>query len=196
MVAERASLQALVATVLLGLSCVASAEVFDAAVSEDTLRIAVNGPLSRLFAVNKGEYSVGGVGGDIEDFSHDRFFAVHGGLLLTGEAGPNLDAGLGARMQFVDAESAEGGALALGGQVRLKLLQADRLRFNVSLWYGPDASSFGDFDEFTEFSASVGYEVLRDAELYLGYRQIEVGIDKGPDVDLEDGAHVGIRLQF
>lgn len=192
----RITLKALAATALLGLSCTASAEVFDAAISQDTLRVAVSGPLSRVFAVDKGEYTLGAVGGDIEDFSHDRFFALHGGVLLTGQAGPNLDAGLGARMQYIDADNAEGGSLALGGQARLKLLQADRLRFNASLWYGPDASTFGDFDEYTEFSASVGYEVLHDAELYLGYRQIEVGIDGGPDVDLEDGAHVGIRLQF
>lgn len=192
----RISLQALAATALLGLSAAASAETFDASLSQDTVRIAVNGPLSRLFAVDKGEYSLGGVGGEIDDFSDDNFYALHGGVMLTGEAGPNLEAGLGARGQFVDADSAEGGGLALGGQLRLKLMQADRLRFNAGVWYGPNASIGGDFDEFTEFSASVGYEVLRDAELYVGYRSIEVSIDDGPEVDLEDGAHVGIRLQF
>lgn len=186
----------LAATALLAVSSAASAEIFDAAISQDTVRIAVNGPLSRLFAVEKGEYSLGGVGGEIEDFSSDNFYSLHAGLMLTGEAGPNLEAGLGARMQFVDAESADGGSLALGGQARLKLLQADRLRFNAGFWYGPDASTFGDFDEYIEFSASVGYEVLRDAELYFGYRLIEVGIDGGGDADLEAGAHVGIRLQF
>lgn len=186
----------LAAITLLGFSCTASAEIFDASVSKDTVRIAVDGPLSRLFKVDKGEYSIGGVGGEIDEFSDDNFFSLHGGVLLTGEAGPNLLAGLGARAQFVDADKAEGGGLTLGGQLRLKLLQADRLRFNAGIWYGPNASITGDIDEFLEFSASVGYEVLRDAELYVGYRVIEVGIDNGGDADLEDGVHVGIRLQF
>lgn len=193
---SRFTLQSLVAATLLGLCSIASAEVFDASLSQDTVRIAVNGPLSRLFAVDKGEYSLGVVGGEIDDFPSDNFFSLHGGVMLTGEAAPNLEAGLGARLQYVDADSADGGSLALGGQLRLKLLQADRLRFNAGAWYGPKASTSGDFDEFTELSASVGYEVLRDAELYVGYRSIEVGIDNGPSVDLEDGAHVGIRLQF
>lgn len=177
----------------------AQAEVFDAAIGEETLRVGLNGPLSRLFAVEKGEYDLGVVGGDIEDFKSENFVSGHVGALLTGDAGAtgaSVVAGLGARLQYVNADSEDGGALAIGGQVRVKLLQANRLRFNAHLWHGPDASSFGDFDKFTEASASVGYEVLRDAELYVGYRLIEVGIDGGSDVDLEDGAHIGIRLQF
>lgn len=180
-------------------SASASAEVLDASVSSETIRVAVSGPLSRVFAVNKGEYDLGAVFGDVEDFDNDRFFSTHAGVLLTGDAGATAAkavAGLGARIQYVRGEDDSGGALALGGQLRVKLPQADRLRFNAHAYYGPDAASFGDFDEFIELAASVGYEILRDAELYLGYRLISVDIDNGPDVDLEDGLHVGVRLDF
>ena len=176
------------------------AEVFDASVSQDTVRLGVSGPLSRLFAVDKGEYDVGGVYGDIDDFDSENFLSLHAGATLTGEAGSTNNAkllgGLGARLQYVNADHENGGALALGGNLRLKLLQADRLRFNANLWYGPDPASFGDIQEFLEYSVSVGYEVLRDAELYVGYRKIEVDVGSGPNVDLEDGAHIGMRLQF
>ncbi len=176
------------------------AEVFDASVSRDTVRLGVNGPLSRLFAVDKGEYDVGGVYGDIDDFDSESFLSLHAGATLTGEAGSTDDAkftgGLGARLQYVNADHENGGALALGGNLRVKLLQADRLRFNANLWYGPDPASIGDIDEFLEYGVAVGYEVLRDAELYVGYRKIKIGVDGGPNVDLEDGAHIGIRLQF
>lgn len=176
------------------------AEVFDGSVSQDTVRLGVSGPLSRLFAVDKGEYDVGGVYGDIDDFDSENFLSLHAGATLTGEAGSTNDAkllgGLGARLQYVNADHENGGALALGGNLRLKLLQADRLRFNANLWYGPDPASFGDIQEFLEYSVSVGYEVLRDAELYVGYRKIEVDVGSGPNVDLEDGAHIGMRLQF
>jgi len=181
-------------------SATAQAEVFDASVAEDTVRLGVTGPLSRLFAVNKGEYDFGGVFGDIEDYDSENFLSLHAGATLTGDAGGTQEAkfsgGLGARLQFVSADNDDGGALALGGNLRVKLLKADRLRFNAGLWYGPDPASFGDIDEFLEYSASIGYEVLRDAELYVGYRKIEVGADDGPDVDLEDSAHIGIRLDF
>ncbi|TDU31974.1 YfaZ precursor [Panacagrimonas perspica] len=189
----------------LGLACLlasapARAEVFDAAIGEDSLRLGVNGPLSRLFAVDKGEYDVGGVYGDIEDFDSEHFLSLHAGATLTGDAGATdgakFSGGLGARLQYVNADHENGGALALGGNLRLKLLNADRLRFNANLWYGPDPASFGDIDEFIEYGVSIGYELLRDAEIYIGYRKIEVGIDGGPDVDLEDGAHIGIRLEF
>lgn len=188
-----------VAAVLALCASAAQAEVFDAAIAEDTLRVSVGGPLSRLINLDKGEYDLGVIGGEVEDFSDDNFYSLHAGLLLTGDAGAtaaNVTAGLGARLQYVDSEHDNGGALALGGQVRVKLPQATRVRFNAYGYYGPDASTFGDYDHFLEFSVSVGYEILRDAELYLGYRTIEVGLDPGPDVDLEDGFHVGIRLDF
>lgn len=178
----------------------ARAELFDASIGEDTVRLAVSGPLSRLFAVEKGEYEFGGQLGDIDDFKSEDYFTLHAGATLRGDAGggPNtsLTGGLGARLQFVSADSEDGGALALGGNATLKLLQANRLRFNAALWYGPDPAAFGEIDEYLEYSVSVGYEVLRDAELYVGYRAVEVGLDGGPDVDLEDGAHIGVRLQF
>lgn len=186
-------------SLLFGAALPAQAEVFDAAIGKETLRVSLNGPLSRLFAVQKGEYDLGVVGGDIEDFKREDFVSAHAGAVLTGDAGAtgaSVVAGLGARAQYVNADGENGGALALGGQVRVKLLQANRLRFNAHIWHGPDAASFGDFDKFTEAAMSVGYEVLRDAELYVGYRLIEVGIDGGGDADLEESAHIGIRLEF
>lgn len=185
---------------LLATALPAQAETFDAAIGEDTVRIGLSGPLGRLLAVDKGEYDLGVIGGDIEDDTDERFLAAHAGAMLTGDAGGSADTsfvgGLGARLQYLNADHENGGSLALGGQLRLKLLQANRLRFNAFAWYGPDASTFGDFEEYIEYGASVGFEVLRDAELYVGYRAIEVEFDGGVEADLVDGAHVGIRLEF
>lgn len=181
------------------LSAGAQAEVFDASIAEETLRVSLGGPLSGFTALEKGEYDVGLIAGDVEDAEDDSFISGHAGFLLSGDAGArNADvvAGVGARLQYLDGDGDQGGGLALGGQVRVKLPQATRVRFNAYGYYGPDASMFGDLDQFVELSASVGYEILRDAELYLGYRYIEVGLDEGPDVDVEDGLHVGIRLDF
>lgn len=187
------------AGLLVLLSAGAQAEVFDASIAEDTLRVSVIGPLSGFTDVEKGEYDVGLIAGDVEDAQDDSFISGHAGFLLTGDAGArNADvvAGLGARLQYLDGDGDQGGGLVLGGQVRVKLPQATRVRFNAYGYYGPNASIFGDLDQFAELSVSVGYEILRDAELYLGYRYIEVGLDEGPDVDVEDGLHVGIRLDF
>lgn len=188
----------LIAAALL-FSTASPAEVFDAALSQDTVRLDLSGPLSRTLPVNKGEYDLGGVYGEVEDFDKDNFFSGHAGLLLTGDAGATgakVTAGLGARGQYVDGDGYSGGGLVLGGQLRAKLFQADRVRFNAYGYYGPDASVFGDIEEYTEVAVSIGFEVLRDAEIYVGYRMIEVEAEDGPDVDLEDGVHVGMRLEF
>lgn len=176
----------------------AQAEVFDASIAEETLRLSVSGPLSSFLALDKGEYDAGLIGGEAED-TNDDFFFGHLGAMLTGDAGAtvaSVTAGLGARLQYLNGEGDDGGALALGGQVRVKLPQATRVRFNAYGYFSPDASTFGDFDKFLEYSVSVGYEILRDAELYLGYRNIEVGLENRHDLDVEDSLHVGIRLDF
>lgn len=174
----------------------ASAETFDANISGDSVRIAVDGPLSRLLSNVNGIYDVGGIVG--EDDNEDEFVAAHGGVMLTGDAGAtqaNVTAGLGARLQYVGGEDDKGGALELGGRVEVRVPGYDRLGFTAYAWYGPEAASVGDIEGVFEYAAAVDYQVLRDAAIYVGYRKLEADVDKPRDLE-EDGIHGGIRLKF
>jgi hypothetical protein len=181
-------------------SFAAQADTFDAAVGEETVRLGLTGSLARAFGWEKGEYDVGGVYGDVEDDKHQSFFLGHLGAMLTGDAGAqsaNVKAGLGARVYYLDGEDDEGGALAIGGMVRVSMPGIDRLGFQANGYFAPDASTFGDFDRLTDLGVSVGYEILKDAELYLGYRWIKTSVDHfSGTIDAEDGANIGIRLTF
>jgi hypothetical protein len=54
-----------------------------------------------------------------------------------------------------------------------------------------------DADSFQETGVTIDYQVLPQAFVYVGYRQIEVDIDNSPDnVELEDDAHLGFKMLF
>lgn len=178
----------------------AQAEVFDASIAEQTVRLGLQGSLAKAFGWEKGDYDVGAIYGDVEDDHHQNFFAGHLGLMLTGDAGAqsaNVKAGLGARVEYIHGEDDDGASLAIGGQLRVSMPGYERLAFQGWGWYGPNASTFGDLDKYSEFGVSVGYEILKDAEAYVGYRWIDVSPEHySGDVSLEDGANIGIRLRF
>lgn len=185
---------AVIAGVSFGAS--ANAEVFDANISGDSVRIAVNGPLSRLLSNTKGEYEFGGIIGE-DDLEND-FASGHVGLMLTGDAGARdaqVTAGLGARLQYLDVESDNGGAVELGGKVEVRVPGYDRFGFSAYAWFGPEAASFGDVDDIFEYAAAIDYQILKDAAIYVGYRKIEADFGRQVDVE-EDGVHGGIRLNF
>ncbi len=172
------------------------AETFDANISGDSVRIAVDGPLSRVLNNTKGEYEIGGIYGDDND--DNDFGAAHIGVLLTGDAGAqnaNVTAGIGARLQYIDAESDSGGAVELGGKLEVRVPGYDRFGFSAYAWFGPEAASFGDVDDIFEYAAAIDYQILKDASIYVGYRKIEADFGRPRDVQ-EDGVHGGIRLKF
>ncbi|MGQ0529321.1 MAG: YfaZ family outer membrane protein [Panacagrimonas sp.] len=186
----------LMAGVLLSVSTCASAEVFDANASGDSVRIVVSGPLSRLISNLKGEYDLGGLFGN--DNRDEDIWAGHAGVMLTGDAGAqqaNVTAGLGARLQYVDAEFDDGGALELGGRLEVRMPGYDRVGVSAYAWYGPEAASFGDLDDVFEYAVAIDYEILRDAAIYIGYRKLKADFGDAGEAE-EDGVHGGIRLEF
>jgi hypothetical protein len=124
------------------------------------------------------------------------------GGYLTGAAAPGpspLQAALGLRYYYADYDggSGESGSnLSLGGFVRYKLPQLDRVSVGADLFYAPSVLSFGDSDSLYEVGGRVGYEVIRDANVYLGWRRMKSDFDEDGDVMLDNGFHIGIRATF
>ena len=87
-------------------------------------------------------------------------------------------------------------ALALGGMVRYAPFPDRRLGLIASLYYSPNIVTFGDTDRCAEIGARMEFEIIPQALVYLGYRRIEFGLEAKPNVILEEGAHLGVRIIF
>ncbi|MFK8053719.1 MAG: YfaZ family outer membrane protein [Woeseiaceae bacterium] len=133
----------------------------------------------------------------------DRGDVVHLGLHLTGEAssGPNpAMGGVGGRLIAIDASAVDldGSALAIGGFVRYVLPRYNRVNLYGHAYFAPDVLGFGDADQYKEVEARVGYNILRNADAYIGMRYISAGFDDdlGIDATIDTGFMAGIQLRF
>src|SRR5690606_2834113 len=121
------------------------------------------------------------------------------GLHLVDNAGTEsspFQVGLGGRLMFIDTDAASGGVIAIGAWGRYTFPAANRLAIAGNIHVAPSVKSFGDIEKYLEYGVRAEYEVLRNASLYLGYRDIEADFDVADDVELDDGLHVGMRFTF
>lgn len=122
----------------------------------------------------------------------------HIGLHVSGEnwsQSGTFDISLGGRLYYASPGDADLAALGVGGAIRFS--PAHRFGIGAHLYYAPDITSFMDAKRFQETGIRVDYQILPQAFVYVGYRQIEVDIEDGPkDVELDDDAHIGFKMLF
>ncbi|MDP9142949.1 MAG: YfaZ family protein [Pseudomonadota bacterium] len=177
-------------------STAAQAEIFDLSIGDNSFRAAIYGPLSRLASDKKGQYDVGAI---VRPKREDDLLVAHVGALLTGDAGAKqfeLAAGLGVRGVYIGRDHDSGGAFAVGGQAEARYPGFDRLGLSVYGYYAPEVLSMGEFDQYYEVGVGLDYQVLKDASVYIGYRNVNVELEGGGDITADNGLHGGLRLDF
>ena len=176
---------------LLAGSLTGAAEL-DLSVSNDSARLAVSGPV-------RGD-NVQVEGSLLHHQDNGNVLGV-AGYLTGAAAGGNapLEAGLGLKLSWIDHDRGleeDGGALAIGGFLRYTLPEYDRFAVGGGLYYAPDVLSFGDVQDHLELSGWASYSVIRQAELYLGWRSVKTDFDDEGEVTLDTGFHLGLRARF
>lgn len=123
------------------------------------------------------------------------------GLLVKGEVGgnaPGLSAGVGvkgviARIVPVNVNTT---AIALGGMVRYSPVAERRLGLVAQFYVSPSITTFGGADRYQELALRVEYEVIPQAVVYLGYRDVNFNVKNGANTTFDSGGHVGVRMTF
>ncbi len=130
----------------------------------------------------------------------DRGELGHFGLHLVDLAAPGnqLKAGLGGKLFYANAEGPGDDLfnLGLGGFLHYTFPQSNRFSVSGHGYFAPDILAFGDADTFVELEARISYNVLRDGDIYLGARYVNIELRPGGDVTLDNGLHAGIQLRF
>lgn len=152
----------------------------------------------------KFDYASSRSGGSQVDFGllHNEegdVYVGHLGLHLVDNAGDEsnpFQVGLGGKLAFVDSDFQSGSAVALGAFARYNFPTANRFALAGSLHFAPEVIAFNDLTRYVEYDLRAEYEVLRNASIYLGYRNLEVEVEGGADAELDDGLHFGMRFVF
>lgn len=176
---------------IFGLPNPASAGELDINVNDDAARGTFAWPLSN----SKLALDVGWL------HHQDRGDVGHFGLHLVdfASAGANpIEAGIGTKLFYFDSESLDldGIAGGLGGFFRYTFPNMDRIKIGASLYYAPDVLATGDAESYREIGLQVAYNVLREADVYLGIRNVKGEFDTGAEATIDSGLHIGFRLEF
>lgn len=89
-----------------------------------------------------------------------------------------------------------GGALAIGGQVRYVFPASTPLAILGEAFFAPSVVSLADFEGVREYRVALELEVTPSARAYVGYRFLEVKVNNGAEIELDDRAHAGVRFAF
>lgn len=126
-------------------------------------------------------------------------WAAHLGLLASGEQesrASRWQGGVGGRLYFAEAGSSDALALALGGQFRWSPGDAP-IGLGAYGFFAPDIVTGLDAKRFWEAGVRIELEVIRNtANVYVGYRKMEMRLENDADVTLDKGGHVGVRIVF
>jgi len=172
--------------------------------SNTIIDLNVNGDAvrGRLALTNQDENNTGGqvdVGYlYIDTDTSENLGVLHGGILATGDASGtgNLIVGVGGRGYLFDADNSDGAAIGLGGSLRATMPGFNRLGLGGHLYFAPDILAFSDVEEFFEYGLRADYEVLRNATVYAGFRQVKVQVTGAGDETIDSGFHGGLQLSF
>lgn len=172
--------------ILLALSAHTGADSVDLALSSETVEASYRrGITDGISAVGswlhqQGAIDVAGVG-------------IYGGA-RRGDAG----AFIGAKAFWVDANDARGQGIALGGAVAYELIP--RVTVEANAHYAPKVTSYEDVESYQEWGARLTVQVLPVANVFVGFRDINVKVPVGggrtDELDLMRGGYGGFTLYF
>ena len=131
----------------------------------------------------------------------DNGNVVHVGLHLADMAsgGENpLQAGLGGRLVYTngDLTNQDGFALPIGGYLRYTPNRFNRVSIAGEVYFAPDVLSLGDAKKYEEYAVRIGYNLMREADIYIGARYVKGEYKKSADARFDTGMHIGITLRF
>ena len=143
-----------------------------------------------------------GLEGDLLYLHHTNKVDVGAaGVDLVGNASPvgsPLLFGVGAKLFYINPKGGQGSgsALGVGAHVRYTWPTYNRFALGGQLWYAPNIVSFQNVSHFMLVSVDAGYEVLRNADVYVGYRHVTGSFNGSQDVTLDTSFMLGLSLTF
>lgn len=133
-------------------------------------------------------------------YSDDDDLLVTGRLLRFGEPLERLPLRLGVGLQafagFVDEPDDEAYGVGLVGSAAYELGTAYPSRFELTVAYAPDPLVFDDGEDLTDLRLSYELDVSSYAAAFVGWRDLEIGLEDASDAELDESLHVGVRLAF
>ena len=137
-----------------------------------------------------------------ENRSTDPLFSAGFKLRQDIPAVPNLRFGIGFKGTYAKVASEKHVALPLGAELTysIPLAEAMALKFSGFFDYAPSALAFKDADNYMEKRLEVGFQIVEQATIFAGYRDIDLDFNREKsligDYRFDDDFYFGFRVRF
>ena len=134
-------------------------------------------------------------------YHSDNGNVVHVGVNLSDVASSGskeLVGGLGARVAYQkgDLTGQDGLAVPIGGFLMYTPARFNRFTLGFAAYFAPDVLSMGDSTRYQDYTLRFAYNVMRQADIYLGARYVRGDYKNASDAYYDTGMHVGLTLRF
>ncbi|WP_210396636.1 YfaZ family outer membrane protein [Motiliproteus sediminis] len=165
------------------ISSAANASDFNFGINNDTIELGLYAPMSTTSRLSA------------EYFYHDEDGKTLGlGYQVTNRTQMG-DVAIGGKLVKLWSDKRDNGhAFAIGGDYKLPL--DHKLWLGLSAYYAPSVLSSSGVDRYYHADIKVGYNLMPNADLFVGYRDIHFKFDNQPSLTLEQGAYLGAQLKF
>lgn len=111
----------------------------------------------------------------------------------------NLTLGLGVKLNYFTQDDVDFGSIPLGVEAKYKLPFGNTVPMYLggALYYAPEVLSMMDGEDYFEYRITLDIEVIKNANIALGYRNLEMGFEGGSDAfTYNKSAYVGFKFRF
>jgi hypothetical protein len=132
-------------------------------------------------------------------YTENNDFMLMLGMQVMGEAGsgsPGLNLGIGFKGFTANTDTYDLLAFAIGGELHYTPQSMSRVGFRAQFYHAPNIVTFMDADRLTYSTLSIEYDLLQQAKVYLGYRNVRASFSGQSNVDLDDDTHIGFRIMY
>ena len=108
-----------------------------------------------------------------------------------------LYAGLGVKLNYINNDGSED-FLSIPLSLKVGYVVPSSLPVNVfaELFYAPKVLSLQEAEGYYEYRVGVDVELIKNADVYLGYRDLETKYENGSYVKYNGSAYIGFRFKF
>ncbi|HKK04248.1 MAG TPA: YfaZ family outer membrane protein [Gammaproteobacteria bacterium] len=180
--------------VIVGLLALASGNVF-----AQTIQAELSNSSARFnyaTSVWGKQYGRAEVGGGLL-YNDDSNYAVNADLHVYNDSYESpLELGVGGRIYYVDVGPYNVLALALGLRFNYAPQALHGFGIGAHYYYAPKVVTGLDGDHMSEYGIYLGYQMIPQANVYVGYRKVKTDIKNGPNLTMDKGGYVGVRIRF
>ncbi len=112
---------------------------------------------------------------DTDDNGKQKTDIISGDFFLNGKEGM-IEYQMGSKLYFMKGKKTDAHGALLGGALDVNF--TTKFYVDASAFYSPDIINGGDFEQYIEAKASIGFKPTTNAKLYIGYKYTEASQGK------------------